>query len=70
MSRSRGVFGLGTVADLIAMLAALPRTNLDGEVKFYQVYMNASESPRCLHNWPPHEGKPLSSLFFLDNHQV
>ena len=32
--------------------------------------MNASESPRCLHNWPPHEGKPLSSLFFLDNHQV
>jgi enhancer of mRNA-decapping protein 4 len=30
--------------------------------------MHGNESPRCLHQWSPHDGKPLSSLFFLDNH--
>lgn len=27
------------------------------------------KSPRCLHQWNPHDGKPLSALFFLDNHK-
>lgn len=35
----------------------------------HQVYMNNESSPRCLHKWQPHDGKPLSSLFFLDNHK-
>lgn len=35
-----------------------------------QVYMADDEkSPRCLHQWNPHDGKPLSALFFLDNHK-
>lgn len=40
----------------------------DGLVKFFQVYMHETETPRCLHQWSPHDNKPLSSLFFLDNH--
>jgi hypothetical protein len=24
---------------------------------------------RCLHLWIPHEGRPISSLFFLDDHK-
>ncbi|XP_045511284.1 enhancer of mRNA-decapping protein 4-like [Colias croceus] len=41
----------------------------DGYVMFAQVYINSSTSPRCLHKWQPHEGKPLTCLFFLDNHK-
>ncbi|XP_068209049.1 enhancer of mRNA-decapping protein 4 isoform X2 [Palaemon carinicauda] len=49
---------------------ALATAALDGLVKFFQVYMADEEgSPRCLHKWNPHEGKPLSALFFLDNHK-
>lgn len=31
--------------------------------------MHNESSPRCLHKWQPHGGKPLSCLFFLDNHK-
>jgi len=49
---------------------ALATASLDGQVKFFQVYMfGTKESPRCLHHWQPHDGKPVSSLFFLDNHR-
>nr|XP_053645484.1 enhancer of mRNA-decapping protein 4-like [Cherax quadricarinatus] len=49
---------------------ALATAALDGFVKFFQVYMADEEkSPRCLHQWNPHDGKPLSALFFLDNHK-
>lgn len=48
---------------------ALATASLDGEVKFFQVNMSESTSPRCLHQWKPHDGKPLSSLFFLDDHR-
>ncbi|PSN46679.1 hypothetical protein C0J52_06384 [Blattella germanica] len=49
---------------------ALATASLDGDVKFFQVYMhNDNSKPRCLHQWQPHDGKPLSSLFFLDNHK-
>ena len=34
-----------------------------------QVYMYANESPRCIHQWKPHDENPVSSLFFLDNHK-
>jgi len=47
---------------------ALATASEDGEVKFFQVYMLGEGAPRCLHHWKPHEGKPLSALFFLDNH--
>lgn len=41
----------------------------DGYIRFYQVYMHGGDSnPRCLHEWNPHDGKPISCLFFLDNH--
>ncbi|KAL3859977.1 hypothetical protein ACJMK2_010154 [Sinanodonta woodiana] len=48
---------------------ALATASLDGEVKFFQVYMNEGTSPRCLHQWQPHDGKPMSCLFFLDDHK-
>lgn len=42
----------------------------DGNIRFYQVYFHTSEeeSPRLLHQWVPHAGKPVSSLFFLDDY--
>lgn len=46
---------------------AIATTSLDGDIKFFQVYMQNGGKPRCLHQWQPHGGKPLSSLFFLDN---
>lgn len=40
----------------------------DGVIRFYQVYFHTNEpQPRCLHQWTPHEGRPISSFFFLDN---
>ncbi|RVE50361.1 hypothetical protein evm_005027 [Chilo suppressalis] len=48
---------------------ALATAAADGYVMFYQVYMHAESSPRCLHKWQPHKGAPLSCLFFLDNHK-
>ncbi|XP_065164405.1 enhancer of mRNA-decapping protein 4 isoform X2 [Atheta coriaria] len=46
---------------------ALATASVDGYVKFFQVYRVESESPRCLHQWQPHDGKALSCLLFLDN---
>ncbi|XP_060802162.1 enhancer of mRNA-decapping protein 4 [Amyelois transitella] len=48
---------------------ALATAARDGCVMFFQVYMRNEASPRCLHKWQPHGGKPLSCLFFLDNHK-
>lgn len=48
---------------------ALATASADGQVKFFQVYMHGTENPRCLHQWKPHDGQPVSSLFFLDNHR-
>lgn len=40
----------------------------DGHCRFYQVYFHTDERvPRCLHQWVPHDGKPITSFFFLDN---
>ncbi|KAJ8726036.1 hypothetical protein PYW07_000734 [Mythimna separata] len=49
--------------------SALATASADGYVMFFQVYMHTDSSPRCLHKWQPHGGKPLSCLFFLDNHK-
>ncbi|XP_054281595.1 enhancer of mRNA-decapping protein 4 [Macrosteles quadrilineatus] len=48
---------------------AIATASLDGDVKFFQVYMQNGKKPRCLHQWKPHRGEPVSSLFFLDNHK-
>ena len=48
---------------------ALATASADGQVKFFQVYMHGTENPRCLHQWKPHDGQPVSTLFFLDNHK-
>ncbi|XP_062546846.1 enhancer of mRNA-decapping protein 4 homolog isoform X2 [Armigeres subalbatus] len=41
----------------------------DGVIRFYQVYQHTNDNnPRCLHQWKPHEGKSISSFFFLDNY--
>ncbi|XP_064611108.1 enhancer of mRNA-decapping protein 4-like [Liolophura sinensis] len=49
--------------------SALATASLDGEVKFFQVYMHEGTNPRCLHQWKPHDGKPMSYLAFLDDHK-
>lgn len=38
----------------------------DGFIRFYQIYIH-DKDPRCLHEWKPHNDKPISSFFFLDN---
>ena len=49
--------------------SALATASLDGEVKFFQVYLHDKSAPRCIHQWKPHDGRPVSSLFFLDDHK-
>ncbi|XP_017059250.2 enhancer of mRNA-decapping protein 4 homolog [Drosophila ficusphila] len=39
----------------------------DGLVRFYQIYFFDVRNHRCLHEWKPHDGKKVCSLFFLDN---
>ncbi|CAH2324898.1 enhancer of mRNA-decapping 4 isoform X1 [Pelobates cultripes] len=41
----------------------------DGYVKFWQIYIEGQDQPRCLHEWKPHNGRPLSCLLFCDNHK-
>ncbi|EZA49038.1 Enhancer of mRNA-decapping protein [Ooceraea biroi] len=66
----------GTIIE--AMLSpdgtALATASTDGEVKFFQVFLhgnshNGQPQPRCLHQWRPHGGRPISCLFFLDDHK-
>ncbi|XP_078048281.1 enhancer of mRNA-decapping protein 4 homolog Ge-1 isoform X2 [Augochlora pura] len=54
---------------------ALATASSDGEVKFFQVYSHETShgdqaQPRCLHHWRPHNGRPISCLFFLDDHKT
>ncbi|XP_053988599.1 enhancer of mRNA-decapping protein 4 [Hylaeus volcanicus] len=54
---------------------ALATASYDGEVKFFQVYLHGNShgnqaQPRCLHQWRPHGGRPISCLFFLDDHKT
>ncbi|KAG6802398.1 enhancer of mRNA-decapping protein 4 [Apis mellifera caucasica] len=54
---------------------ALATASFDGEVKFFQVYLHSNShgnqaQPRCLHQWRPHGGRPISCLFFLDDHKT
>lgn len=49
---------------------AVATASMDGYVKFFQIYMHEDKTPRCLHEWQPHDGKPLSYLDFLDNHCI
>lgn len=41
-----------------------------GEIHFYQIYFQANndEQPQILHQWQPHDGKPVTGLYFLDDH--
>ena len=47
---------------------ALATATEDGEVKFFQIYLHEEGPPRSLHQWSPHGGQPVSSLYFLDDH--
>ncbi|XP_076383494.1 enhancer of mRNA-decapping protein 4 homolog Ge-1 [Megalopta genalis] len=54
---------------------ALATASSEGEVRFYQVYLHENShgtqaQPRCLHHWRPHSGRPISCLFFLDDHKT
>ncbi|CAK8695530.1 unnamed protein product [Clavelina lepadiformis] len=39
----------------------------DGYVKFWQVQIDDTEAPSCLHQWKPHDGRPVSAVKFCDN---
>ncbi|XP_015110545.1 enhancer of mRNA-decapping protein 4 [Diachasma alloeum] len=63
----------GTIVEAILSPdgTAIATAGLDGEVKFFQVNLIGStlETPSCLHMWQPHEGRSISSLYFLDDHK-
>ncbi|CAF1247376.1 unnamed protein product [Rotaria sordida] len=40
-----------------------------GEIKFFSINFEQPQTCRCLHLWIPHEGRSISSLFFLDDHK-
>ena len=40
-----------------------------GEIKFFSINFKQPNKCRCLHLWIPHEGRPISSLYFLDDHK-
>lgn len=46
---------------------AIAIASTDGYVKFFQLYMFDNEKQKCLHEWRPHDGAPLSSIIFIDN---
>uniref|UniRef100_A0A131XI36 Putative nuclear protein n=1 Tax=Hyalomma excavatum TaxID=257692 RepID=A0A131XI36_9ACAR len=47
---------------------ALATAGADGQVRFFQMFMQDPDAtPRCLHRWSPHNEKPVTCLFFLDN---
>ncbi|KAL8593052.1 hypothetical protein ACOMHN_017978 [Nucella lapillus] len=46
--------------------SALASASTDGDVKFFQINW-VVDSSECLHEWKPHEGKPLSFFAFLDD---
>ncbi|ESO09510.1 hypothetical protein HELRODRAFT_73627, partial [Helobdella robusta] len=48
---------------------AVATASLDGMVKFFQVNMSDSNIPKCLHHWMPHDGRPISFIYFLDDHK-
>ncbi|XP_034937441.1 enhancer of mRNA-decapping protein 4 [Chelonus insularis] len=50
---------------------AIATASLDGEVNFFQInfYGSTLQEARCLRKWKPHDGRPVSSLFFLDDHK-
>ncbi|XP_066256745.1 enhancer of mRNA-decapping protein 4 homolog [Euwallacea similis] len=39
----------------------------DGFVKFFQLFLFVSDFQKCIHEWIPHGGKPLTSVIFVDN---
>ncbi|XP_066936183.1 enhancer of mRNA-decapping protein 4-like isoform X2 [Clytia hemisphaerica] len=49
----------------------LATSSVDGEVKFwgfsFEEPNSEDEEPNCLHEWEPHDGKPVTSLFFCDD---
>ncbi|XP_044275753.1 enhancer of mRNA-decapping protein 4 isoform X1 [Varanus komodoensis] len=49
--------------------SVLATASHDGYVKFWQIYIEGQDEPRCLHEWKPHDGRPLSCLLFCDNHK-
>lgn len=49
--------------------SVLATASHDGYIKFWQIYIEGQDQPRCLHEWRPHDGKPLSCLLFCDNHK-
>ncbi|XP_078482620.1 LOW QUALITY PROTEIN: enhancer of mRNA-decapping protein 4-like [Ciona intestinalis] len=45
----------------------LAAASTDGFVKFWQVQIEEPQPPTCLHQWKPHDGKPVSCVKFCDN---
>ncbi|XP_014208396.1 enhancer of mRNA-decapping protein 4 [Copidosoma floridanum] len=51
---------------------ALATASADGEIKFFQVFLvgtTSGQECKCLHQWQPHGGEPISCMFFLDDHK-
>ncbi|XP_065065169.1 enhancer of mRNA-decapping protein 4-like isoform X3 [Rhopilema esculentum] len=45
----------------------LATSSLDGYVKMWNINFESEADPSCVHEWLPHDGKPVTGLFFCDN---
>ncbi|XP_071822835.1 enhancer of mRNA-decapping protein 4-like isoform X2 [Apostichopus japonicus] len=50
--------------------SVMATASLDGTVKFWEMIWESTDPPRRLHRFKPHDGKPVSSLLFCDNHKT
>lgn len=42
----------------------------NGDVNFFKIsFADAQSTPTCLQQWQPHGSKPVTSLYFLDDHK-
>ena len=41
----------------------------NGEVKFFKLSFTDNTKPTCVQIWKPHDSRPVTSLFFLDDHK-
>ena len=49
--------------------SAISTASINGDVNFFKISFTDNCAPTCLQKWKPHESRPVTSLFFLDDHK-
>lgn len=62
-SHSQAVFDMA----LVPGGSTLATASADGYVRFHELDFSDYEPPKCLFEWQPHSGRPVSLIIFLDD---